>query len=253
MSAKTILAAKYPADVVDALLCAYQEIEQNYFLRKWKASELDAGHFVEASRRLLEHVLFGAATPIGKPLSNFNEIELKKYEQAKGDEALRILIPRVLWSVYGIRNKRGVGHVGTVSPNQMDSSLILANVKWVLAEFVRLTSGLSTSNTQKLVDDITERRLELIWKHDDVTRVLDSSMNTSAQVLLLLYDTSPQKVEGLQGAVEYKNSSAFRGILDGLHSKRLIEFKQATGDCVITTKGMAEAERLARKAQLISS
>ena len=183
MDVKTLLRSRFPAAVVDALLDAYREIEHNYVLRKWKASELDAGHFVESARRAIEHERFGAATQIGTDLPRFNENELKRYVAATGDESFRILIPRVLWSIYGIRNKRGVGHVGLVSPNQMDSALILADAKWVLAELVRLASGLSPSETQKLVDAIVERKLDLLWKQGDVTRVLASGIAARDQNL----------------------------------------------------------------------
>lgn len=138
---ETILRSRYPADIVKALLDAYREIESNYALQKWKPSELDAGHFVEAARRILEHELFGQATPINQQISKFSDQVLVKYEQATGDESYRMLIPRALKSVYNIRNKRGVGHVGPVSPNEMDATYILYSVKWVLAELVRLVSG----------------------------------------------------------------------------------------------------------------
>ncbi len=247
MKIRKILITGYPDAVVDALLEAYREIEENHFLHKWKASELDAGHFVEAARRMLEHKLLGSATALGTSLPNFHDAELKRYERASGDESLRILIPRILWSVYGIRNKRGVGHVGPVSPNQMDSSLILGAVKWVLAEFIRLESGLSTSDTQQLVDEIIERRLDLIWKHGDVVRVQDTRIKAKDQVLLLLYDNSPQKAGDLRAAIEYKNEADFRKILKTLHKARLIEYSATSGDCVLTSKGIIEAEAIARR------
>jgi hypothetical protein len=250
MTIETLLKARYPADVVDALLASYREIEQNYFLRKWKASELDAGHFVEAARRMLEHALFGTPTPIGTSLPNFNEAALKKYESASGDEALRILIARILWSIYGIRNKRGVGHVGPVSPNQMDSALILSDVKWVLAEFVRLASGLPPAETQNRVDEIVERQLDLLWKHGDITRVLDPKILTRDQVLLLLYDKSPQPADDLRDAVEYANSTNFQKILKRLHGERLLEFTTAKM-CVITSRGIVRAEELVRKHHVV--
>jgi len=251
MNPESILKSKYPADVVDALLNAYREIEHNYALRKWKVSELDAGHFVEASRRMLEYALFGISTPIGKDLPKFNESALKSYEQAKGEESLRILIPRVLWSIFGIRNKRGVGHVGLVSPNQMDSGLILGNVKWALAEFVRLASGLSPEDTQSLVDDIVRRRLELIWEYGEIMRVLHPKIPAREQILLLLYDKSPQKGNDLQASVEYSNSTNFKAILRDLHRKRLIV---VTGDssCIITPVGIINAEELVRKWNLVA-
>lgn len=241
----TLLKKSYPADVVDALLAAYAEIESNYALRKWKASELDAGHFVEAARRLLEHTLFGGHTPIGQSLSNFNDLEQKKYETGSGDEAFRILVPRVLRSVYGVRNKRGVGHVGLVSPNEMDATLILYSTKWVLAEFVRQASGLSPAATQAMVDGVVERRLMVLWKHDGLTRVLESSLDSKKKTLVLLYDADAQSDETLRASIEYKNLSNFRALLRQLHKKRLIEYR-SDRVCQITPKGVVEAEAVLR-------
>jgi len=240
-----ILRGRYPADIVKALLDAYREIESNYSLEKWKPSELDAGHFVEAARRILEHELFGQATPINQQISKFTDQVLTKYEQATGDESYRMLIPRALKSVYNIRNKRGVGHIGGVSPNEMDATYILYSVKWVLAELVRLASGLSIAETQEAVDDIVERRLSVLWKHGDITRILDTSLDAREQVLVLLYDTSPQAEMALRETIEYANAARFRTILKKLHTARLIHY-QTDGTCLITPKGLIEAEQIIR-------
>lgn len=246
MSIETVLKAKFPYDIVDALLNAYREIEENYVLKKWKASELDAGHFVEAARRISEYELTSIYTPISKKLPNFNDAVLKSYENASGDESFRILIPRALKSIYNIRNKRGVGHIAGVSPNEMDSTYILYTVKWVLAELVRIASGLPASETQKIVDSITERKMELIWKEGDITRILDRSLKARDQILVLLYDQSPRLDDELQAIIEYSNKSKFRGILKELHKQRLIEY-MADGKCILSPRGVIEAESIARR------
>jgi len=243
MTAETILKKSFPADVVAALLEAYREIEGNYALRKWKASELDAGHFVEASRRMIEHVLFGRCTPIGTNLPNFSDAELKKYELASGDESYRQLIPRALKAIFNIRNKRGIGHLGLVSANEMDATFILYTVKWVLAEFVRLASGLSVEQTQKMIDEIVARRLSVLWKHNDVTRVLANHLQARDQVLILLYDTNSQAEETLRASVEYKNETNFRKILGRLHRERLIEFTKGK-PIHISAKGVRRTEEI---------
>jgi hypothetical protein len=210
MSIAAILKVALPNDLVDALLAAYKEIETNHVHRKWKASELDGGHFVEAVRRIIEHRLFTSHTPLNKQLSQFTDKILQQYEQASGDESYRILIPRVLRSIYGVRNKRGVGHLAAISPNEMDATLILYNTKWVVAEVVRLESGLSPTETQREIDRVIERQTSLIWKDGDIVRVLDKSLKAGEQVLLLLYDTSPQMAEELRDRCEYKNPTNFK-------------------------------------------
>jgi hypothetical protein len=247
MNAATVLQSRYPADVIEALLDSYKEIESNFVVKKWKASELDAGHFVENVRRLLELELTGSATPLTSPLSKFTDQVLKQYENAKGDESFRILIPRALKAVYNIRNKRGVGHVAGVSPNQMDATYILYTVKWVLAELVRLSSGLSVTETQRLVDEIVQRRLEVLWKHQDITKILDTRIKTKEQILVLLYDQSPQSEAVLRQTTEYKNQSKFRAILRVLHRTKSIHYI-IDSNCLLTPKGLIEAEAILQKA-----
>jgi hypothetical protein len=163
MRVHDILTKGFDKHIADAIINAYQEIEQNYVLRKWKPSELDAGHFVEAVRRALDLELTGSYVPFRKSLTKFNDQALRQYEQQTGHDSFRMMIPRTLKAVYNIRNKRGVAHISDVDPNEMDATFILSSVKWVLAELVRLKSGLSTSKTQDLLDAIIERHCPLIW------------------------------------------------------------------------------------------
>jgi len=245
MSVEIVLKSKLPPDLVDALLNAYREIEGNYILKKWKASELDSGHFVEAARRMLEYQLNGAYTPISQRLPNFNDAVLNSYENATGNESFRIIIPRALKAIYNIRNKRGVGHISGVSPNEMDSTYILYTVKWVLAELVRLSSGLAIEDTQKLIDSITERKLDLIWKEADFTRILNVSLKARQKILILLYDQSPRIDKELQAIIEYSSKSKFKAILRALHKQRMIEYR-ADGFCILSPIGIVEAEAIAR-------
>lgn len=243
MDIRNELSTAYSAELASALLDAYAEIETNYWLGKWKASELDAGHFVEAARRILEQQLLGTHTPIGKSLPAFSDKELKRYEQVTGNESYRILIPRTLKAVYNIRNKRGVAHTGQVSPNEMDATLILYTVKWVLAEFIRLASGVDAADAQDEISQIIERRIPVLWKHGEVARILRPGIHARKQVLIHLYDNSPQSADDLRSHIEYKHKGKFRAILSDLHKQRLIEFGK-DGLCVITPTGQAQAEQI---------
>jgi hypothetical protein len=241
MDLKATLAATLPGELVDALLAAYAEIESNFIHRRWKASELDAGHFVEAARRIIEYRLVSTYTPIGKSLPVFNDKLLQQYEQSTGDESYRILIPRVLRAIYGIRNKRGVGHLELISPNEMDATLILYNVKWVLAEILRLESGLTPAETQRAIEVVMERETPLLWKEGAFVRVAHKGLSARDQILLLLYDTNPQSEEDLREQCEYKDARNFRKILKRLHSDKMI-FLAPDAKCILMPNGVAAAE-----------
>ncbi len=245
---ESILMTRYGNEITEKLLDSYREIEENYVLQKWKSSELDAGHFVESVRRILEFELFGTFTPFSSKLANFNDGELKKYENAKGDESFRMLIPRTLKSIFNIRNKRGVGHVGSISPNKMDATLIFYSVKWVLAEIIRLTSGIAIKETQEIIDAIAERNIDVLWKGENCQRILNSKISAKNQVLILLFDESPKKAEDMRLIIEYQNKPNFlKLVLKPLHKLRFIEYNENDQKCWITPLGKVEAEKLILK------
>ena len=178
------------------------------------------------------------------PARPLNDKLLLQYEQASGDESYRILIPRVLRAIYGVRNKRGVGHLGLISPNEMDATLILYNVKWVVAEILRLESGLSPAETQAATEQVVEREIPLLWKEGSVVRVSRKGVPAREQVLLLLYDKSPQTSDELREQCEYDNPSNFRKMLKRLHSEKFI-FLAGDGSCVLMPAGVGAAQAIA--------
>lgn len=242
MNAFNIIEQSYTTKIAETIISCYKEVEENFILGKWKPSELDAGHFVEAVRRLIEFEMTGKNTPFNEQLSNFNDKALKDYEQAIAmHESFRILIPRVLISIYKIRNKRGVGHTGEVSPNEMDSTYILNSVKWVLAEIIRLKSNLSINETQKIVDEIVERRIEMIWKDGDDRKILNPNMKAGDQILVLLYDKSPQSGPELFNSNTTKHSTRFNNYLLELEDKVYIK-KNKDDTYSISPTGKIKAE-----------
>tara|TARA_B110000114_G_scaffold185061_1_gene230668 strand:- start:2421 stop:3191 length:771 start_codon:yes stop_codon:yes gene_type:complete len=240
-----ILESNYDSTIADKILESYSEIESNFFVQKWKPSELDAGHFVESIRRLIEFEMNGGTyTLFTDKLSNFSDSVISRYEQQTNiHESFRMLIPRILKSVYNIRNKRGVGHIKDISPNEMDATLILYSVKWVLSEIVRLKSSLSITETQNLIDNIVERNVEVIWKTTDFTRILDNKISARNQVLIILYNSSKTHIDEIREIIEYKNISNFKTLIKKLHTERFLEFR-TNGNCILSPTGRIEAEKL---------
>lgn len=246
MRPEDLLKSQYPEEVVTHILDSYREIERNFQLANWKTAELDAGHFVESIRRALDSVLFGTYTPFSQSLGSFNQSILNKYENATGHESLRILIPRTLFSVYCIRNKRGVGHIGEISPNELDATYILHSVKWVLAELIRLAGTTSPKESSELIKTIVERQVEAIWDDGETFMVLDTKMPAKDKVLVVLYRKNNILDITLQKLVEYQNPSAFKKILLNLKKEKLIDY---TPDkiCKLSPLGSAKVEDLLSK------
>ena len=238
-----IIAAASDGVLAKLIVDSYKEVEKNFYLKSWKTSELDAGHFVEGVRRFIEHRLFGKYTPISSTISSFSDQVLKQYEAVTGgNDSYRILIPRLLYGAYAIRNKRGVGHVGPVSPNYMDAVYVLSACQWVLAEITRLESGLSPDETAKMIEKLVEREIEGIWEG----RILAKNLKLKEAILFLLFDRSPQSSTELFKGTENKTEKYFLRELRKLHDAKLLTLNP-DGNCVISPTGRREAEKIVGK------
>lgn len=242
------LKTKLPTDLVDHLLSSYKEIKEHYFLGRHEPSELNGGKFVEASYRILEQETRGSHTSVGVHTPDMIG-KLRAFEQLPATtsiESYRIHIPRTLTTIYNIRNKRGVGHLGgDVNPNFADSTFIVACADWTLAEFLRIHYACSLSDAQKIVDAIVLRPSFLIHKIDNIKRVLNPGLKHRDQVLVLLSSEHPNTVLDIQlfNWIEPKSKATFiNGVLKKLHSERLIEYR-ADKQCLISPTGLKYVDK----------
>lgn len=238
--------AAVPRGIRDPLLKEYESIVQNYMEHRWLPSELSGGKFCEIVYTILQGHAKGKY-PLGpsKP-PNFVEA-CKKLESNSGvPRSFQILIPRILPPLYEIRNNRGVGHVGgDVDPNHMDALAVLSLSNWVMAELVRVFHSISVDEAQALVDGLVERRIPLVWRGDDVKRVLDPTMVLQEQVLLLLASTAGKvSILDLLKWTDSKNKAYFLKLLRRLHKNRLIELAPDEKATQLLPPGSRAVERL---------
>jgi hypothetical protein len=239
------LKSKLPSDLVDALLASYDELKQNYYIGKHEPSELNGGKFCEACIRILQHETnSGNYIPIGISIPDligkFRDFE--KLPAISINESFRIHIPRVLITIYNIRNKRGVGHLGgDVNPNSADASLLVACADWTMAELFRVYYQCPLEEAQSIVNALVQRRLDLVHEIENVKRVLLPSLSQRNQTILLLSSIYPNKVstDELVKWIEPGNKSRYQNsVLRQLHRDRLIEYNNS-GWCTILPTGLS--------------
>lgn len=245
---KIDLKKAYPPELVDALIDSYVEVKENYYLGKFEPSELNGGKFVEAAIRILQYVTTnGNYTPVGSSISDTIGT-LRKFEQISNKailESYRIHIPRNLCTIYNIRNKRGVGHLGgDVNPNLPDVNLIVACCDWVLSELFRINYNCSLDEAQKIVDILVQRKIPLVYDFDDIKRVLKPKLSLKDQTLLILSSESQKKVDlsDLVKWIEPAHISNYKlRVLKPLHTERFIEYLD-NKSCMILPPGLKFVE-----------
>lgn len=238
------LETSLPKEVLVEMLKAYNQLKINFYLRKFRPTELDGARFAECILRLLEYVDIGSYTPFGTTLRS-EQIINRIANNTSLPTTIRILIPRLVRVILDIRNKRDVAHVGgEVNPNYSDSIFITHSVDWILTEIVRHYHSTSVDEAAKAVSAINEVQVPIVDDINGFMRVLDPNLKASDKVLIILYSKQPESVSesDLRNWIEYKNPTNFRDkVLVALHKQVLIHYQDSV--CTLTRRGILYVEK----------
>lgn len=228
----------------------YSNIKIRYKKGDFDSSGLSCGKFCEEILRFLQHVLTGVHIGFTEEIKNFQS-EISKFEKidkAKGNDSLRIIIPRALMFLYTLRNKRNIGHSGgDVEANEIDSLTIGRISDWIICEFIRIFHNSSLEEAQQIVNLISSRNIPAIWEVNGKKRVLLKNLSAKEKVMLLTYSREEQAVffEDLINWIEYQNKTDFKSkVLFPLHNEGMIEFDKELNMIFLSPKGSKQVEEV---------
>ena len=229
------------------LLKVFNKTLKNFRESRWGSSELNGGKFCEVVYSILKgHTAGNYSSRPKKPTNMVDSCRhLEQADKSKFCRSVRIQIPRMLISLYEIRNNRGVGHVGgDVDTNHMDATAVLYMVKWIMAELIRIFHKVDIKTATETIDRITDRTLPVLWKVGSKLRVLDTSLTMKEKTLVILYyERDPIDESLLVDWVEYTNPSGYRrDVLRSSHKEKLIEYDKSNKKVQISPKGSKYVE-----------
>ena len=221
----------------------YKKIKESFWLGKDEECIEKVGKFVEITIRVLEYIAFQSYTPF--------DHELKISETLRGFEGLskqnfpvsiRIMIPRVLHSLYTFRSKRGGAHIKGVNPNHIDATYVISACDWVMAELIRLYHTNEEKEIEKIINSIVDRRVPILEEFGEDLKILDPSLSVPDKILIILYKKHPNSVstDELKKWIKTKTFTHINTALKRLDDKGFVyrEDKENT----ITIKGLAYVE-----------
>lgn len=181
------LKAGLPTQLVAELLEAYEEAKRRFHLGDHRPQAVEGGRFAEAAFRILQHLSGAKVTPVGKSLPSVDTM-LSQFENATSQrDSVRLHIPRTLKLIYDIRNKRDAAHLGDgIDPNLQDATLIVGNMDWIMAEFVRLNHAVSANEAQAIIEDLVTKEVPAVQEIDGHPVIL-ANLQPRDQALLMLY------------------------------------------------------------------
>lgn len=184
---KGLTGAGAPQALVDELLEAFAEAKRRFYRNDLRPQEVEGGRFSEAAFRLLQWAATGTFTPLGGNLPRVPTLVGQLESTTTSHDSVRMHIPRTLRVIYDIRNNRDVAHLADgIDPNLQDATLVIRNMEWVLAEFVRLYHSVSANQAQALIEDLVTKEVPVIQEFKGFPKVL-KTLPASEHLMLLIY------------------------------------------------------------------
>ncbi len=239
-----LVAGGVPDELATALLDEFVQTKRSYHLQDHRPTAVGAGRFAEAAVRILEHALHGRYTALSASAPKLTQQQLAKFENATSPhESLRIHIPRLLYAVYAVRNKRDAAHLNDgIDPNLQDATLVVGVLEWVLAEFVRLYHDVTPGRAQQIIADLVMREVPVVEEIAGQP-VLSKDLPVGDQILVFLYRAGRDAgldLGELQRHMRHGHRSNLTAAVKRLDGKRLVLLQD--GRAHITSLGMRDLE-----------
>lgn len=186
---QAFVSAGVPADLAKEVTHAFTEAKRRFHRNDYRPHAVEGGRFSEAVLRVLQWQAFGKYDPLGDSKFKADSVirALEQAPTASAPDSVRLHIPRSIRLIYDIRNKRNTAHLSDgIDPNVQDANLVVNTMSWILAELVRLHHSVDAPTAQRIIDNLVQRELPLIFEVDGFPRVL-RTIGATDHCLVLLY------------------------------------------------------------------
>lgn len=238
-----------PASHRTPLLKEYSDLMNAFYEHRWRSAELSGGRFCEIVYSILKGKATGSFSNSPSKPANLCQACRDLEREMSLPRGLRVLVPRMLVALYEIRNNRDVGHVGAnVSPDAMDSQIVIEMCSWILAELVREFHQSTTKDAKDLVEQISERKLSLVWVQGGNKRVADARLKLPEKILILLATANEYvKISQLLAWLKYGDKKYLKILLKKFDEDCLVDFDENTEKVRLLPSGDKKVTELVKK------
>lgn len=236
-----------PQFIQDKLLDEYIDIKKKYFLGDWSSGQLKSGRFGEVIIRIFQILLNEPHTPFGNNISSSEKTRIiNNVVSSKNiDMHIRQKVTSLTRLLLDFRNNRDSAHLGGFNANHMDAYFTMSAANWIIAELIRVYSGLSMDKVEEIISEITIKDFPLIINIEGDQFISSPNFTSKQETLILLYH-NPKGLEYnfIFKKTKNKNTTEFKRQLNKMvKDKLIVEKKQKY---FIMPEGIRVVESLVR-------
>ncbi|MFH1591968.1 MAG: hypothetical protein ABIB47_01225 [Candidatus Woesearchaeota archaeon] len=233
------LSSKVDESLIKDLVNRYNYIKKFHQNGKYNEAINEFGKFCETVFQILNFVLKNEKLGEIKNMQNMITI----FENSRGEESLRLIIPRIVYATYTLRSKRGAAHKKEgIDPNYIDSSYVASTCDWIIAEILRLFHTEDLENVRILIQELMEKNIPLIENFGEDKIILNNRFKTKDKILIYLFDSYPSylNIKTLKRWIKPKYPQELTSNLGNLTKENLVYKNKDL--CILTKKGIKFVE-----------
>lgn len=177
--------------LTEQLINEFLDAEQRYLLGDWEPHTLNGGQFAEISARIVYHIDSGNLSR-RRMLNNcltYIEDPTNSNSHAFQGRRTSLHICKVLRTLYKFRSQRGAVHIDPdYTANELDSTLVMAFVRWTMSEILRVFWSADRSQVARAIKEIIRYEVPAVLNIDDQNLVLRTDCTIEEEILLLLHN-----------------------------------------------------------------
>ena len=238
------LSKAVPPKLAEQLIQEFRSQEEAFLLKKWKYTELDGGRFVEAAARII-YSADSAKVNLNKTVDDcMRYVDNDQVPHNFPERQSAIHLSKVVRATYKLRSQRGAVHVSaTYTANEIDSRLIISNVRWILAELLRLFISGNDTEVAQIIHELAQFPHPVIREFDGLPLLQETDFTTEEEILAhLLYSKDRSLKTGDLLKVVQKDGSGVRRALKKLSSSKVREIVNVNSLWHITDRGIVRIE-----------
>lgn len=187
--------------LIGTLIDEFISMKRRYFLTDWEPATLDGGQFSEIAAHLLYHMDSGNLNRRKRLNQCLKYIEDETGQNAHGltPRKTSLHLCKVLRTIYKFRSQRGAIHIDPdYTANEMDSAMLIANVRWIMSELLRVFWSGSQNDIARVIREITRYEVPAVLELDDRHLVLRTDCNVEEEILILLHNAGETGLDRTQ-------------------------------------------------------
>ncbi|HTW87829.1 MAG TPA: hypothetical protein VMD75_07470 [Candidatus Binataceae bacterium] len=224
------------------LIAEFIDVERRFVLGDWEPTTLNGGQFAEVVARVVYHVDSDNLN-LRKDLDTcLAYVEDSKSSNSHNFPERRsaLHLCRVLRMVYKLRSQRGAVHIDPeYSANELDSMFVVATVRWLMSEILRIFWNGRREAVAQAVREIVRFNVPAIINLDGRDFVLRTDCTVGEEILLLLHNAGERGLTRTElGEAVPRSPSSITNSLKALCSPRYRQvFLLQGGNYLLTPNG----------------